>query len=389
MALPPLSLYVHLPWCERKCPYCDFNSHEAHSIPEDAYVAALLDDLDGELSAVPSPARRSLQTVFIGGGTPSLFSTTAIARLLSGLRDRVDLAGDAEITLEANPGSVERERLAGYVAAGITRFSVGIQSFDDDALKQLGRIHGAADAYSATESALRSGARTFNLDLMHGLPGQSVARGLADLDAAIGAGAPHISWYQLTIEPNTRFHRFPPLLPHEDVLADLEEQGSERLARAGYQRYEVSAWSRPGEECRHNLNYWRFGDYLAIGAGAHGKVTDGDGGILRYRKTRRPDDYLAAGGTTRRDLRWLDAAKRREEFMLGALRLCAGFDSRLFEARTGLASDVIEDTVADLVSEGLLERRGTLLRPSPLGRRFLDDVIGRFFDAGPDQAMRR
>ena len=388
MELPPLSLYVHLPWCERKCPYCDFNSHEARAIPEQAYVDALLADLDGELGADPGPAGRPLQTVFIGGGTPSLFSVAAIARLLAGLRERIDVAPDAEITLEANPGSVERERLAGYVCGGITRVSLGIQSFDAASLQRLGRVHDSADAHRAVDSARRCGAASFNLDLMHGLPDQSVAAGLADLDAAIDAGAPHLSWYQLTIEPNTRFYSAPPTLPSEDVLGQRGQRGVERLSQAGYQRYEVSAWAQPGAACRHNLNYWRFGDYLAIGAGAHGKLTDGGGRILRYRKTRRPDDYLGAGGSTRRELRWLDTADRCGEFMLGALRLGEGFERELFEARTGLALAVLDDTIADLLAEGLLEEQGEQLRASARGQRFLDDVVGRFFGAG-DQATRR
>lgn len=387
--LPPLALYVHLPWCERKCPYCDFNSHERIHLPEAAYVDTLLRDLDGELTTLADGRPRPFVSLFIGGGTPSLFSTDAIERLLRGVRERVDLAEDCEISMEANPGSTERERLAGYVAAGVTRFSLGIQSFDDRCLERIGRVHDSDDARRAARAARRSGAASFNLDLMHGLPGQTVEQGLADLDTALAQEPAHLSWYQLTIEPNTQFHRRPPALPEEQVLADLEERGQARLSAAGYRRYEVSAWARPGGECRHNLNYWRFGDYLAIGAGAHGKISDGRGAVLRYRKTRQPDAYLAASGTQRRDRRSLSAADLRGEFMLGALRLDDGFTAALFEGRTGLAYETVSGTVEALQEDGLLETRGEAIRATSLGQRFLDDVIGRFFadPASPAQAV--
>lgn len=379
---PPLALYVHLPWCERKCPYCDFNSHEATEVPEAAYVATLLRDLEGELATDASLTRRSVISVFLGGGTPSLFSPDAIARLLSGLRQRVNLIEGAEITMEANPGSTERDRLRGFVQAGVTRFSVGLQSMADDSLQALGRVHNAADAARAVVAARTSGVASFNLDLMHGLPGQSADAGLDDLEQVIAAAPHHISWYQLTIEPNTRFYRYPPALPDEETLGDLEERGIVRLRAAGYHRYEVSAWAQPGGDCRHNLNYWRFGDYLAIGAGAHGKVTGRNGRILRYRKTRRPEDYLRSTGTERRDGKYLASEELPGEFMLGALRLARGFEPELFEGHTGLDFAVLQPALTRLQDEGLLERDSHGVRASSLGWRYLDTLVGRFFDTG-------
>jgi len=382
MQLPPLGLYVHLPWCERKCPYCDFNSHEREELPERAYIDALISDLRQELRG----EQRHISSVFIGGGTPSLFGVNSLQRLLDALRSEADLAIDAEISMEANPGSVESSRLAGYAAAGVTRFSLGIQSFDNRALEALGRVHDADAARAALSAARQSGAQSFNLDLMHGLPAQELESGLADIRTAIAASPQHLSWYQLTIEPNTRFYREPPLLPVEETLADLEEQGSALLAGAGYRRYEVSAWAMPGYECRHNLNYWRFGDYLAIGAGAHGKVTSAAGEIVRYSKTRAPDDYLAQGGTLRRGLRSLDAADRRGEFMLNALRLESGFTLALFEERTGLPPTEITTLIEEQTHRGLLLKDSGTIRCTPLGRRFLDDLVGAFFSDGGRQA---
>ncbi|MEO1080766.1 MAG: radical SAM family heme chaperone HemW [Pseudomonadota bacterium] len=379
----PLSVYVHLPWCERKCPYCDFNSHEARHVPEDAYVDALLDDLRGELKASPGLSERRIESVFIGGGTPSLFSVPAIARLLEGLRAELRLEAGGEITMEANPGSTEQRRLGGFAAAGVTRFSLGIQSLNDRSLHALGRVHDSKDARRAIQAALTSGAASVNLDLMHGLPGQSVEDGLADLDAAIAAGPEHLSWYQLTIEPNTRFYSSPPELPDEETLAALEERGAQRLAAAGYRRYEVSAWAKPGYECRHNLNYWRFGDYLGLGAGSHGKVTEPGRGVLRYRKTRQPEAYMAPGAAHRRDDRYLSPADLCGEFMLNALRLADGFDFALFEDRTGLSMEELGPTIAELEGRGLLQSNESELRTTVLGRRFLDDVVARFFECEP------
>lgn len=373
--LPPLSVYLHLPWCERKCPYCDFNSHVRDDLPEEAYVGALLTDLAQELRGEERP----LQTVFIGGGTPSLFSVSAISELLQGLRALADLDADAEITMEANPGSIESDRLAGYAAAGVNRFSVGVQSFDDDCLQALGRVHGSAEARAAARAAQHSGARSFNLDIMHGLPRQDLDSGLADLRTAVATGAPHLSWYQLTIEANTQFYRSPPVLPEEMILGSLEEQGSALLAEAGFRRYEVSAWARPGEECRHNLNYWRFGDYIGAGAGAHGKVSTLDGRILRYSKTRQPEHYLAERGQRRVGQRELGREDRTGEFMLGALRLTDGFSPTLYETRTGLDWDALRPAITDLQKQGLLSADEEQVAASALGRRFLDDVVGRFF----------
>lgn len=375
MRPPPLSLYVHLPWCEKKCPYCDFNSHEIAIIPEQEYVDALIVDLHQELAQ----ESRSLHSVFIGGGTPSLFSVAAIDRLMRAIRDSGQLLPTAEITMEANPGSVESDRLQGYANAGVTRFSLGIQSFDDESLGALGRVHNGCAARAAVRAASQSGADSYNLDLMHGLPGQDAASGLADIQSAIGSGAAHLSWYQLTIEPNTRFFSAPPTLPTEDILGNLEAQGSALLVAAGYRRYEISAWCQPGAECQHNLNYWEFGDYLAIGAGAHGKCSDDDGRIVRYSKTRKPDDYLDHEGTSRRGLRLLGKADKTGEFMLNALRLSSGFTSELFEARTNLQASDIQSTIKELEDQGLLECEAGRIRASDLGWRFLDDVVGRFF----------
>ncbi|WOJ92389.1 radical SAM family heme chaperone HemW [Congregibacter variabilis] len=374
MEAPQLGLYIHIPWCERKCPYCDFNSHEAPEIPETAYTDALIEDLLKETQ----DQRREIDTVFIGGGTPSLFSVDAISRLLDAVRS-AGLAERAEVTMEANPGSVETARLQGYTQAGVTRFSLGIQSFNDTCLQSLGRIHDSDMARRAAAAASTSGARSYNIDLMHGLPMQGLEWGLEDIRSALALKPPHISWYQLTIEPNTRFYSNPPRLPSESILGNLEDEGARLLSAAGYQRYEVSAWAQPGQECQHNLNYWRFGDYLAIGAGAHGKLSTEHGQVFRYNKTRQPDDYLATGGTERRAIRWLGESDRQGEFMLNALRLSAGFSLELFEARTGLDAQRIETTVTRLVDRGLLNHNQSQISTTELGRRFLDDVVGAFF----------
>jgi len=377
MPLPPLGLYIHLPWCERKCPYCDFNSHEARQIPEQAYVDALLRDLENDLALA---AGRSVDTLFIGGGTPSLFSAAAIDRLLRGIGSLLPLSTGLEATMEANPGSAEAAKFAGFRAAGINRLSLGVQSFDDDRLRQLGRIHDSDQARAAVEHARAAGFRRLNIDLMHGLPGQTVAGAAADLAAALQCEPSHLSWYQLTIEPNTVFHKRPPPLPPEDTLADIQETGEAMLADAGFRQYEVSAWSRPGDQCRHNLNYWHFGDYLGIGAGAHGKISLADGQIQRYAKTRQPGDYLAAtdsGFTASR--RMLSAGDAVGEFMLNALRLNEGFSLAQFTARTGQDAAVLADRVEQFRRSGLLETLGDRVRASELGRRFLDSVVAGFF----------
>ncbi len=377
MQPPPVALYIHLPWCERKCPYCDFNSHEARVIPQEAYVDALLRDLEGDLELARN---RPVETLFIGGGTPSLFSPGAISRLLAGIGSLLQLSPDLEATMEANPGSAEAGKFAGFRAAGINRLSLGIQSFDEACLQALGRVHNSDQARAAIEYARAAGFASFNIDLMHGLPGQSAEAAATDLRTALAFAPPHLSWYQLTIEPNTVFHKRPPQLPSEDALADIQQAGEALLAAAGYGQYEVSAYSRPGLRCRHNLNYWSFGDYLGIGAGAHGKITGEDGRIRRYHKTRQPPDYLAAcSGTFTAGGRELERADIVGEFMLNALRLNEGFTRALFEARTGLDFAVIEPHLLKLQERELIVCDGRGIRASALGRRFLDSVIAEFF----------
>ena len=377
MQPPPLGLYIHLPWCEKKCPYCDFNSHEARAIPETEYVDTLLRDLEKDCALAQG---RPVSTLFIGGGTPSLFSARAIERLLAGIGSLLPLAPDIEATMEANPGSAEAEKFAGFRAAGINRLSLGVQSFDDARLEALGRVHTSDQAAAAIEYARAAGFYSFNIDLMHGLPGQTLAGAESDLNTALGFKPPHLSWYQLTIEPNTVFHKRPPLLPVEDALADIQDKGEYILAGAGYQQYEVSAYAAPGYQCRHNLNYWSFGDYLGIGAGAHGKVSFADGRIQRYAKKRQPTDYLAAsGGTFTANRQDLSVDDRVGEFMLNALRLNGGFSLDHFSATTGLQTDIITTTLLRLEGQGLLELEGRQVRASTLGRRFLNTVVAAFF----------
>ncbi|HEY8553920.1 MAG TPA: radical SAM family heme chaperone HemW [Burkholderiales bacterium] len=381
LAPPPLSLYIHLPWCVRKCPYCDFNSHTLRgALPEDAYVNALLRDL--ELDA-PLVAGRTVETVFIGGGTPSLFRPESIARLLEGVRARVPLAPDAEITLEANPGTVERERFRGFRAAGINRLSIGVQSFDDAKLAALGRIHGRAEAIAAVNAARGAGFENLNLDLMYALPAQEAAEAVADVETALRFAPSHLSVYQLTLEPNTPFHRSPPRLPDEDAVDAMQEAIVDRLAGAGYAQYEVSAYARPGRECRHNRNYWEFGDYLGIGAGAHAKLTLAER-VLRIAKTRHPDAYLRAAGReeARASVRALDADDLAFEFMLNALRLRDGVPAALFTARTGLPLARVTPILAAARERGLLEPDEERLRASALGRRFLNDLVAMFLPDG-------
>ncbi len=377
-APPPLTLYVHIPWCLRKCPYCDFNSHAADGpVPERAYVDALLADLEREL---PGVWGRTLQAIFIGGGTPSLFSAEAIDRLLCGIRSLLPLKPGLEVTLEANPGTLEQGRFAEYRAAGINRLSIGAQSFDADALERLGRIHGPAEARAAAEAAHAAGFDNFNLDLMFGLPGQDMAAALDDLEQAIALRPAHLSWYQLTLEPNTLFHRFPPQLPDPDLIADMQAAGQARLADAGYTRYEVSAYARDGHRCRHNLNYWQFGDYLGIGAGAHQKRTDPAAGqVERSWRLRHPRAWLEAEDRVG-DRRILAPEELVFEYMLNALRLTEGFAPADFTARTGLPWSSAAATVESLVARDLLQA-GERIRPTPLGARFLDDLVAEFLPA--------
>ncbi|MEE4360699.1 MAG: radical SAM family heme chaperone HemW [Pseudomonadales bacterium] len=373
---PPLSLYVHVPWCLRKCPYCDFNSHEAKgALPEAAFVERALEDLDLERAGAQG---RTIGTLFFGGGTPSLLDPSTVGALIDGIAARVGLDAHAEITLEANPGTAEAARFAGYRSAGVNRLSLGIQSFSDRALAALGRIHDGQDARRAVELARRAGFERVNLDLMHGLPGQTPADSLADLDTALSLTPEHLSWYQLTIEANTHFHSRPPQLPLEDVLERIETEGAARIADAGLVRYEVSAWARPGGECRHNLNYWTFGDYLGIGPGAHGKCSavDATGGLTieRTRRTRAPADWLQR--PARRIAERVPEASLGGEFMLNALRLIEGVDEATFEARTGRPLAHLEPMLSAQRSEGLL--RADRLATTALGLRFLDRVTGAF-----------
>ena len=377
-SLPPLSLYIHIPWCVRKCPYCDFNSHAANGeLPEREYIAALLADLDLDLPAVQG---RALQSIFFGGGTPSLFSAHALGEILNGVAARINFARDIEITLEANPGTTEQTRFHGFRSAGINRLSLGVQSLNPAHLKTLGRIHSSEQAIAAVQQARRAGFDNINLDLMHGLPEQSIDNAAEDLRRAIALAPEHLSWYQLTIEPNTEFFKRPPTLPPDDTLAAIQDCGFELLAQAGYAQYEVSAFARDNRRARHNLNYWQFGDYLGIGAGAHGKLTAADGSITRTHKTRLPRDYLSAAGRCDRNPQMLASAELPFEFAMNALRLNDGFDTRLFTERTGKDWSLMAAPVSRLVQRGLLTDTGEHVAPTELGRRFLNDVLGEFLN---------
>lgn len=382
LAPPPLSLYVHLPWCVRKCPYCDFNSHAAKgALPLDAYIDALVADLDFDL---PLAWGRIVHSVFFGGGTPSLFPPEAIDRFLQPASARLRFAPDVEITLETNPGTVEHGPFAGYRAAGVNRLSFGVQSFDDGCLQRLGRIHSSGDAERAVKLAQDAGFDNFNLDLMYALPQQTLAMALNDVERAIALSPTHLSHYQLTLEPNTVFAaRVPAGIPDEDSAWDMQEACQKRLADAGFGQYEISAYAREGRQCRHNLNYWRFGDYLGIGAGAHGKLTLGaTQQVLRRWKLKHPTDYLAKAGTAAAigGDEYLTAQRLPFDFMLNALRLNEGVPMAMFEARTGLPAAAIAERVALARARGWLEADGDWLRPTELGRRFANDVIGLFLD---------
>ncbi len=444
LELPPLGLYVHIPWCVRKCPYCDFNSHERPDggIPEAEYVKRLEADLERELAraqglmisngtesappvlpavdgvdgtpiapgvdgatdgtptaagadgnalmghassrtanGIPSAANgtpaRLIQTIFFGGGTPSLFRPESFERLLEKLRMAGRLAPDAEITLEVNPGTAEAARFAGYRKAGINRLSLGVQSFDDGALARLGRIHGGAEACEAIAMARAAVFDNINIDLMFGLPGQQPGHALNDLETAMSFGPEHISWYQLTLEPNTVFWRRPPPLPKENSIDDMQEAGLDLLKRAGYARYEISAFALDGRQCRHNTNYWTFGDYLGIGAGAHGKLTDPDSGrILRTRKTRQPKHFLSPGDHTA--VKEVPASARSLEFLMNALRLRTGFSADQFESRTGTSFGAVKEKIECLAARDLLEANGQFVRPTQRGYRLLDSILGEF-----------
>ena len=372
-ALPPLALYAHIPWCVRKCPYCDFNSHErTGDLPEREYVAKLIADLEALL---PSVWGRRVVSIFVGGGTPSLFSPEAIDALLAGIRARIVVEPIAEITLEANPGTVEAARFRGFRAAGVNRISVGVQSFDERMLKALGRIHDAGEARRAVDSALES-FDNVNLDLMYGLPGQTAEMARADLEQGIATGVPHLSAYQLTIEPNTVFFSKPPQLPEHDLAADMQIAIEELLLENQFQHYETSAFARPGHRSRHNLNYWQFGDYLGIGAGAHGKVSFPER-ITRHSRMKQPREYLAAANTLVEE-REVPASEVPFEFMLNALRLLEGFEVKLFGERTGLPLGSIGKSLEQAESKGLLERDWRRIRPTERGRLFLNELLELF-----------
>ncbi len=376
-ALPPLALYVHIPWCVRKCPYCDFNSHErGGALPEQEYVAKLLGDLEALL---PSVWGRRLVSLFIGGGTPSLFSPGAIDALLSGIRARIPVEPVAEITLEANPGTVEAGRFRGFREAGVNRISLGVQSFDDRMLTALGRIHSADEARRGVEAALAS-FDNVNLDLMYGLPAQTIAMAQCDIRAALGCGVPHVSAYQLTIEPNTAFYSRPPALPEHDACADMQLAIEDALAGAGYEHYETSAFAQPGHRCKHNLNYWEFGDYLGIGAGAHGKVSFPDR-VTRHERIKQPRDYMVASSTVSKETT-VEPRELPFEFMLNALRLIEGFPLQLFQERTGLPLSTVQAQLDEAEAKGLIERDWQHLRPTERGRLFLNELLELFVGGG-------
>jgi len=375
-ATPPLSLYIHIPWCVRKCPYCDFNSHEVRAdVPEEPYIAALIADLEQDL---PTVWGRTVESLFIGGGTPSLFSARGIAQLLSEIRARIPLKPGAEITLEANPGTVDQARFAGFREAGINRLSMGIQSFQDDLLAAIGRIHGGSEARDAITAALRAGFENINLDLMFGLPAQTTAQALLDLRTAVELQPAHISFYELTIEPNTRFYRQPPQRPDDDILWEIQTAGRSLLDDAGYQRYEVSAYAQPGRQCRHNLNYWQFGDYLGIGAGAHSKISSAaTQTITRTLKVKHPRAYLDA---TSNDAR---IGSRNElsvddvilEFAMNSLRLDCGFTRSAFAAATSLPCAVIETQVHTAIGHQLLTDDNGIIKATAKGQRYLNELL--------------
>ncbi|MGB1262367.1 MAG: radical SAM family heme chaperone HemW [Cognaticolwellia sp.] len=379
LVAPPLSLYIHIPWCVEKCPYCDFNSHALkHAIPEQDYIKQLLLDLDSDIARF-SLQSRPLHSIFIGGGTPSLFSAPAIEQLLTQVLQRFEHNADIEITLEANPGTVEAEKFIGFFNGGVSRLSVGVQSFASDKLIKLGRIHDSEQAKIAANLASECGVTSFNLDLMHGLPEQTVAHALDDLKTAISLNPTHISWYQLTIEPNTAFHSRPPKLPQDAVLWDIQDQGVALLEQAGYQQYEISAYSQPEFQCQHNVNYWQFGDYLGIGCGAHGKITDvNQQNIFRTVKVKHPKGYLDTSRDALDKLHTVTAEELPFEYMMNRLRLFSGFSLDEYQAFTGLSGDSILPTLQQAQEKNLMTFDGTLWSVTKLGHRYLNDLLEMF-----------
>lgn len=371
-----IALYIHIPWCVRKCPYCDFNSHQRNSsLPEDAYVDALLADLAQDLERFN--IERPLASIFIGGGTPSLFSASAINKLLSGIDQRWGIPGQAEITLEANPGTVEQQHIADYYKAGINRLSIGVQSFNDAHLARLGRIHSSDEASKALQTARDAGFDNINLDLMFGLPEQSIEQGLSDLQQAIELAPEHLSWYQLTLEPNTVFYKKPPTLPNADHIADLQELGQALLSKAHYSQYEISAYSKAQKQCQHNRNYWEFGDYLGIGAGAHGKITQANGSVVRTRKKQQPSSYLNADDVVATSTP-IAEEQLPFEYMLNALRLNAPIDIRAFKQRTQQPINSIKVTLTKARQIGLITIEKNMINKTALGENFINDLLTLF-----------
>lgn len=375
--LPPLSLYIHIPWCIKKCPYCDFNSHVATSvIPEADYIKAVIEDLKNDLPWVQG---RKLHSIFFGGGTPSLFSGFSIGAVLREAERLIGFENNIEITLEANPGVMDQQNFSDLYAAGVNRLSIGIQSFNDTHLKSLGRVHDSQDALSAIDIAQSSGFSNFNIDLMHGLPNQSIANAINDIEIAVSSGASHISWYQLTIEPNTEFYSRPPILPVDDRLADIQRSGLHIIKKNNYSQYEVSAFARNGQKSRHNVNYWQFGDYLGIGAGAHGKVTiPEDNQVIRTTKTRQPKDYLNRVGSPLAKKIEISKEDIILEFMMNGLRLNNGVPTHYLSSRTGLDEKSIKQKVSKLQSQGLMESSALRYQTTSLGYQFLNTVLQSF-----------
>ena len=380
LVTPPLSLYVHIPWCVQKCPYCDFNSHALKTeLPELDYIDALIDDLETDLMAYQLVnGQRPLHSIFIGGGTPSLISPTEIGRLLTAIEARIPFSDNIEITMEANPGTVEAGRFEGYQQAGVNRISIGIQSFQDQKLQRLGRIHGSQEAINAIELAKLAGLNSFNTDLMHGLPDQSVADAISDLKQAIALDPPHLSWYQLTIEPNTLYYSKPPTLPDDDDLWDIFEQGHALLTAAGYQQYEISGYSKVGKQCQHNLNYWRFGDYLGIGCGAHGKISFADGNIIRTVKVKHPRGYLQANKPYLSQQTAVVDSERPFEFFMNRFRLLEACPKQDYIDRTGLPLTTIEANIDWAIEQNYLQDNGDHWQITEHGKLFLNDLLAAF-----------
>ncbi|MFV7782877.1 radical SAM family heme chaperone HemW [Shewanella marisflavi] len=376
LQLPPLSLYIHIPWCVQKCPYCDFNSHGQHGeLPQQEYVDALLADLAADAAYVQG---RNLHSIFIGGGTPSLFDASQIKRLLEGVAEQIPFAADIEITMEANPGTLEHDDFSAYRAAGVTRLSIGVQSFSSDKLNLLGRIHDKQEAEVAASKAAEAGYQSFNLDLMHGLPNQSFEEAMRDIDTAAALNPPHLSWYQLTIEPNTLFHSKPPQLPDDEDLWQIYEQGQQRLKALGYEQYEISAYAKPGYRCRHNLNYWQFGDYLGIGCGAHGKITTAqDQRIWRTVKIKHPKGYLGASDYLF-DKSEVLPEDRALEYLMNRLRLMSPIPKSEFESRTGLSAQVLDEGMTRGAAKGLVIIGEEHWQLTAKGNMFVNELLGLF-----------